>query len=445
MACNDIKYSLGGAISVLVFLPWILGTRNGFLFLVVISIYIIWMIAKEVPGYSMVLMSVCLCNPVLVMTGIDTQVVTNTFYQIHYFLFLQPVFMAIITLLKGKRIPYVQPLFLSLVYIVLGLSFGDQIYNYLYVIVCTHVIFYVCYYDKVSMDKMYLILSILFLITTIYTILEFHFGWGPYNSVYETSRSYHSSYSISRAVGLLGNPLLLCSVAVIVLVSSLNRTFRNKRFPILVVLLCIYIMLIVVSRIAVIALIGVFLFYYILSGNRRSLSRFLFLIALFVGAFLLAKYFFPDVLDNLLYRIRFSERGHRLSGIDTTINILSSNPFGLGSRDFGIKVLPYAGVGKEEGINTLDNFFLTQFAYYGILGFLMIYYYLFYFLRAFKYKTSCPEFFKQASLLFVGIILIGLSFDFEAYYHITIIVYGLLGILYSNYLRSPKPSLLKYD
>ena len=383
----------------------------------------------------MVLMAVCLCQPVLFMTGIDTRVVSDSFYLLHYFMFFAPLLMALVALIRGNKVPYVPPIVLSFFYLLLGFIYQDQIYNYLYVIVCCHVCFYVSYYDRICVGDMYRVFTALFLLTTAYAFFEFHFHLGPYISVYLTSSSYDNYYTISRAVGLLGNPLLLCCVAVFFLALTFNNSFIKERVSLLMVLICIYVLLIVVSRTAVAAFLGMLFFYIVCSRQYKSLVSVFALFLVIIAAYFLANYYLGDVIDNLRYRMMYSERTHRLSGIETTYNILQSRPFGLGAKDFGTKVLPFAGAGKEEGINTLDNFFFTQIAYYGLLGIVVIYFYLFYFIRSFRYRKSQPSFFKQIMMLFVAFFLIGLSFDLEAYSHITTIVYGLLGILFSNYIR----------
>ena len=420
------------SVVILLLLPWVLMYMNPIPFLFIIFILILWMAFTDKPGYSLVIMSLCLCRPVLFYGGFEASAVRGYFLYLNYFYFFLPLVLSIILILKRKLIPYISALFLSFVYILIGLIYNDQIYHQFYIISCTHLAFFVCYHDRIPLKDTFKLFSVLFILTAIYAALEFHFKICPYSEVYYLSNSYDNINSVGRAVGLFGNPLILCVVAIIYLAFLYSQNLSFKNVPYLLVLICIYVLLIVVSRTAIISFIGLSIVYFFSSRIFKTITRTVRFTFFFLVTALLLSVFFGDVIDSLTFRLEYSTASHRLSSYQTTINILSDKLFGLGSRDFGQKIIPYAAAGKEEGINTLDNFFLTQFGFYGILGFIMIYYYLFYFIKSFNYRRTNPVFFRQILLFFTAFCLVGFSFDLEAYFNIDFIIFGLLGLIFSN-------------
>lgn len=420
---------------VLLALPWLMTLANAFPFLLFTLLLVGVMAFRDIPGYSLITISICLCRPVIFMTGADENMVAGTFYLLHYFIFAFPMLLAIINILKHRSFPFIAPIVLSLIFIAIGVIYGDQVFNQLYSVVCIHLFFYVCYYDKLSIKETFLGLTVLFTITAIYAALEYHLHFCPYSMIYLTSSSYDSVYSIGRAVGLLGNPLILCCVATFYLVTVLNSNFRGEKINMVLICLSIYILLIVTSRTSIAVLVGIMVIFLYLSQMYKSPKRLFLIVSFALCMILAAQYYLPDVIDNLVYRMMYSERSHRQSGLETCLNILADQPFGLGAKNFGQKVLAYAAAGKEEGINTLDNFFLSQIAYYGILGIIVIYYYLYYFFVALRKWKYDKVFSYQIGLYALAFCLIGFSFDLESYPHLNIVLYGILGLTFGYYSR----------
>lgn len=386
-------------------------------------LYIIWMVLRGKPGYSVILIAIAVCQPNVTSEEVDFNIGLSFSRYYYYFLFIIPIIVIFFNLVRKNRIPLKAPIYLCILFFFLGLLYNLSLTNILYAIVASFVAFLVGYFDRLDFSRYFILLSIVLAITTIYAALEFHFRICPYNDFYMTSQGYVAAL-LKRAQGLLGNPLILLSFATFYLAIHSAFAVESRKVAVLPLLACIYICLIVVSRTAVVSLLVFFLLYQLY--NKSSLKfKIPLLFAVGVACFG-AYYFLTETVGDLLFRLQNSDLMHRQSGFSIVSNILHDNIFGLGFENYSASLRKYATAGFNTDVESLDNFFLTQIAHYGILGIMVLLFYLYYFLVYFRRKRMRTQS-KELVFLFVAYAITGFSFGFLAYNNVSLFVYIMIG------------------
>lgn len=397
---------------------------------IAISAYIIWMVLSGKRGYSFIFIAIALCEMSVTNDKLDFVMVSYIFRYFYYFLlFFPPIIYLIQFLRKSPRHIVKLPIVVISIFIILGLIYGRQLSELVYIVVVTFIAFGISYSDPVDLKSSFCLFSVIILISTMYAGLEYHLGISPYSAVYFSSGNYLQGESIRRAAGLLGNPLLVLSICIFYQAFICSFALEIGKFPILPQILCLYLFSIVVSRTAVFAIV-IFIFLYLCFSSKKvffkSWGKFAILGAIIILA---ASSILQDSFNDLTYRFANSDQLHRVSSIGTTWNIFKSNFFGIGFDNFANKIENYAAYGKEAHINTLDNFYLTQIAHYGILGFFVIFFYVYYIVRFFRFRFRRSKW-KEFFLLVTAYFIISVCFDFEAYFQILFVMYALIGGAY---------------
>lgn len=431
---NSITYAVIGIIISMILLP--ITTKSGHSFPIWISLYfyIIWMVLSGKPGYSVILIAMAMCQPNVASEEVDLAIGINYTRYYYYSLFILPVIVTFINLNRNNRVPLKAPIFLSVVFFLLGLIYNVDLNKIVYPIVATYAAFLVGYYDRIDFPQYFNLFSIILIITAIYAALEFHFRICPYNDFYTTSQGYVAAI-LKRAQGLLGNPLILLTFATFYLATHSAYAVEHKKITVLPLLVCIYLCLIVVSRTAVVSMLFFFLLYHFYSKSSLRLKLPL-LFAVGLACFG-AYYFLTETVGDLIYRLQNSDVMHRQSGFTIVSNILRDNFFGVGFDNYSASLRKYATSGFNTDVNSLDNFFLTQIAHYGLLGVFVLLFYLYYFLVYFRSRRMRKKS-KEILFLFAAFTITGFSFDFEAYNNVCLFVYIMIGSAFGRCCINPE-------
>ena len=410
-----------------------LGTYSLFVW-TALSLVIMWMAITGKSGFSLVFLSICLCEPGAILGDIDMGLFEDTLRYFYYFLFIIPVVLAFILRMKRNGHLPKNCIILSLLYIFISIVYSDALVGSVYRVVAVSVSMYVCCCDNIDIVDIFKGIFYIFLISIIYGAIDYHVGVTPYTTIF--IQNIDPFVGIKRASGLLGNPLILCALVIICQALALmSIRYIPSWLFFLLELECIYGAIIVVSRSAVLA-IGLLFICYAYINRRRIRGKYLlsFVFICLVGSFLITSYLSGSI-EDLLYRFSNSDSGHRLSSLGTVANILAKHPLGIGFKDYAIKLQQYAGVGKLAYVDTLDNMVLTQFAHYGILAVFVLLFYFYPFLNSLQRfrqnRYACHLF----SLYFISVLICAVIFDFEAYNNVNMFIYGVLGLFYGTFSR----------
>ena len=427
---NSIVFAVIGIVASMILLPitTMFGPSRSLPVWIGLFFYVIWMAISGKPGFSVILIAIAMCQPNVTSEELDFAIGLGYSRSYYYGLFIMPVIVLILLLMKRNRIPLRAPIYLSVVFFILGLCYNLSLTNILYALVASVVAFLIGYFDRLDFSHYFYLFTIILIITTIYAALEFHLRICPYNEFYMTSQGYVAAI-LKRAQGLLGNPLILLSFATFYLALLSAYAIENNKILVLPLLACIYLCLIVVSRTAVISLLVFFLLYKFYSKSSLRLNIPLLLV---VGiACYGAYYFLNETVGDLLYRLQNSDLMHRESGFTIVPNILHDNFFGLGFENYSTSLKKYATSGFNTDVDTLDNYFLTQIAHYGYLGILVLLLYLYYFIAYFRSRLMIKKS-KEILFLFVAFSITGFCFDFLAFNNVSLFVYIMIGSAYSR-------------
>lgn len=434
-------YSIIGIVFAMLLLPITTITGNSLLIWGVLICYILWMVVSNKHGYSMILVAICLCQSSVTNENLDSSYINNLFAYFYYVLLFIPLLIFVILYIKGYKIPFKEPIGLSIVFIIIGLIYGLHIVQIIYIIVVTHIAFLIGYFDNLDEDSMFRLYSLTILISAIYAGLEYYLGVSPYLMIsYNTNEYLYSSF-IKRASGLLGNPLILLLIVIFYQAIICYRAIKIGKIPIIPQLLALFLSLIVVSRSAVLSIIVFFILYLIYSKSKFSLKQITYLSVFVILTGLTITNFMGDTFNDLSYRLANSDKLHRQSSFSVTTNILQDNIFGVGFDNFANSLYRYAAIGTNVNVNTLDNFFLSQLAHYGIIGLFVIYFYLYYFILYIK-KKKYYSLNKELFFLLVAFFISAIMFDFEAYHHVSFIIYTLIGGAFARLHKNQKTNFI---
>ena len=140
--------------------------------------------------------------------------------------------------------------------------------------------------------------------------------------------------------------------------------------------------------------------------------------------------FFENTIDILTDRFEEGS-GHRFAAYPMVLAAVLDNIYGVGETGM-MQAMQWYGKGELLiWFGTLDNFYLTQILYYGVFAIFPILFYLYYFIKVLFLRKSNKDLFHTVILCFLPWILIGFSFDIEAFMQLSLLYFGLLGYVWS--------------
>ena len=331
--------------------------------------------------------------------------------------------------LRKKRSGLNAPSFFIILYIILSVFYQNDITKTLLMIAGTHIAFCIGRYDGITPNQAFELFFFCVFFTFFYTVLEYHFGICPYRFIYESTSTFGLG-GIHRAQGLLGNPLLLCSVSMLFLTCIFWNALEKGHINKLYLVICLYLALIVTSRTSIYTASILFVFYLFYSKNFFSFKNLVITLVTIGLFYFTVQYYFGDILINLEERFETGNYAHRESALSTTLNVLKDHPLGLGNQ-LAVQIQHYATDGFKDGMTTLDNFLCTQFSVYGYLGILLILFYWYYNYRMI-FKWNNKKYQQAGALLVLYFLLIGMSFDLEAYINLNLPYYIIISSFFNK-------------
>ena len=441
---NNIWMYLGIAYTMLA-IPYVVYSQMMTLSLLLVWLsYVVWMVARNKTGYSLVIIALALIIPKMVRET-DVYIIGLRWPQV--FLGLGIV---AITLLENsyhkrnpvRHVPLICGLFLLLALVYCSNPTLRYFRGIVDAVIFIHCMFFISSQEKMKFENIFQGASLIFIITAVYAILHYFFNIGPYSAL--TDRSYEESLGyvfIKREGGLLCNSLIMTAICVLYHSLIIIRVLKEHKMAYIMEILCISVSVLTISRTAIFIIVLQFLI--LILYNRKDRLGMTIPIAAVLCIFFFV--FLKDsgaVLD-MASRMENVGSEHRESGYSTTLNIFLDYPFGVGKQGISRYMHEYNTGGIEEDLVTLDNFYLTQIAAYGIFVFISFIFYLLYFFKLpwmLKIKDS-----KNALLLvFYTWCLLGLSYDVESFEPVTVFCFGLTGLLF-NCFKNEEKSLYEYS
>ena len=442
---TSMKYSFWGIIATMVLLPNTMNEpRNMFIIATFILLYILWMMLNRKIGYSLVLLSIIMCYPLVFakfeVTGPNYLL---TIYRIGMVL----VLIAQLSMYK-KVFRYPTLIFLGVAYAVLYVIYGifvptDRLfYNAVHFLLYIAVPFIICNNEQLNSDDVYKGFSLIIIITCVYAVLQFHNIYCPYSNIYSIQNLELEEYF--RARGLLGNSLILMGALVFYQALCFIRLLSSKRINYLVEALVLYTALITLSRsVIIIILLQLLLYLYF---SKASIKVIVVVGVSFMIVFL-GDLFFKDLFNSITERFIQGQNEiassdfHRTAAVTSTWNLLQENILGVGPSGVSKAMHHYASSGLRQDF-TLDNIFLKHIASFGILAFIPLAYIFYLYFYAYKKRKLSPIFFKSVFYMMVSFALVGFSFCADNYPQMTGIFYGCLGYIFLNKKEFVNQSIL---
>lgn len=327
-----------------------------------------------------------------------------------------------IILYRGKlSIKGIAPIIMLLLGEFYSLITGNaQEFSYVvYAVIYLSMVNYISSKDRMEINSVYIYFNAIFLCTGVYGILESFYGICPYK--------YNLEFSVFRASGLLGHPLVLAIITLLYQVFLYVRYIYTKKFNFFLYIFSIIVAMITVSRTVYIVYAVLLLYFLFITNFFKSLKKIVTLLTVALLIIYGIIYFFPDLSEGIIYRFVNGEAYHREAAFATVEKLIRDKPFGVGKWqiDNVIATQGYATWGFIVGFGTLDNFFLTQIAAYGYFSIVAFYFYFQYYFHFLKNLQAL----KLLCFLFLIWVSISFSFDLESYPAV-LIIFG----FYSTFL-----------
>lgn len=319
-----------------------------------------------------------------------------------------------IILYRGKlSIKGIAPIIMLLLGEFYSLITGNaQEFSYVvYAVIYLSMVNYISSKDRMEINSVYIYFNAIFLCTGVYGILESFYGICPYK--------YNLEFSVFRASGLLGHPLVLAIITLLYQVFLYVRYIYTKKFNFFLYIFSIIVAMITVSRTVYIVYAVLLLYFLFITNFFKSLKKIVTLLTVALLIIYGIIYFFPDLSEGIIYRFVNGEAYHREAAFATVEKLIRDKPFGVGKWqiDNVIATQGYATWGFIVGFGTLDNFFLTQIAAYGYFSIVAFYFYFQYYFHFLKNLQAL----KLLCFLFLIWVSISFSFDLESYPAVLII------------------------
>ena len=400
--------------------------------LIVWLVFVLWMAAKNKQGVSLVIMALAMTLPEM-SKETDVYIIGLRWPQV--FLGLSIVAISLIDISYKRRNPVHSATIVCLCFAILYVLYCSRptvryFRGLVDAVIFIHCMFYVSFQEKLKFEAIFKGVSLIFIITSIYAISHYFFNIGPYSALVDRSYAESLGYVfVRREGGLFCNSLVMSAICALYHSLILARMLKTKKMAYEMELLCITVAILTISRTAIVILAAQFLFLLFFRRTLRLGTTIA--IATVLGIFYFWVLSDTGAIQDLSNRMELTSE-HRESGYSTTLEIFSSHPLGVGKQRVSKFMHQYNTGGIEEDLITLDNFYLTQIASYGILCFISFFFYMIYF-----YK--CPRLLRKTDsrnalyLIIFTWCLTGLSFDVESFDPVTVLCFGLLGLLFKNF------------
>lgn len=428
---NSMKLAYILVIVTFALLPWAIMT-NGAPLLGVLLLFLFIMNKYNIKGSIFVVMAIALCLPFVPMME-DTAAVffADKFKWLNRTIYISILLSFLFIINKkhkasSKSISKKYLVLISFGMVINSLRFGvSEAISTLFVLLAVPIMFYISYRGRENWNDLYYMFTVFFFCLTIYAVIEFFFKVGPYMPL--RIFSYKDYF---RVGSLLGNSLCLTGFLMAYHVMIFINYYITGKLSTWLILATAFIIMLTGSRTAFIVLVAIwfaFVAYLIrgLRGKGKIIGILLAISLLLAGIALL---FFGDYVSS--YYNRFSEGSeHRASGLQTTINILSSNPLGVGNSGTDKAFDMHSADGWSAGMRTVDNVYLNFFIKSGFLFIIPFLFYFFIPLNAY-YHSFRNKHYRILVMLFIPYALCGLSFDINAFIQLNIVYFGIAGHLY---------------
>lgn len=435
---SKLRFAIVGIVLTLVLVPNLIASSTLYPVLAILLFLIMYMFFSNKKGSTIVAIAVVYCIPYidskagLTITGPSTLL---TYYRICL------VMLLLCQLITNRcKFRYRTFLGLGILYASLYLLYGldgsvDRLYyNAVHLLIYFVLPFVVCYNDHLTMDDVYKLSTVLFIITVAYAGLEFHHIYCPYSFIYEQTGMI-SIEDFFRAKGILGNPLMLCGIVVFYHGLCILRSLKTGKFNFFLLFLCYYTALITLSRSVLVIILLQWILYMVLSQSSRMKIG---LVAFITITFFVGNFFFSDYIDELTERVVLgnqqiaSGEDHRAATYTSVANMFVSNPLGVGQGHINRQITKYATRGLIRDF-TLDNIYLRWIASFGLLALIPLFYH--FYLLYLSYRKRFQMNFRFEAMLFVfgGWALLGTFYSVDAYPNLNAIYYSFVGYLFGFY------------
>lgn len=437
-----MKYAYFGVILTLAALPVSVIT-NPLPLLVFLILYITWLTVYKKKGVSYILVAMAMC--IAYTPGLDdgmSEYFGELFRWVYRAIYLGIIIVALCNL-KIYQIKRYKPILGATIIVILFASFYglEETKTYTFKLLTIPVFFYICYQERLTLDELAKILKILFIGVGGYALLDFLLALGPYMFVYQLSALYEMG-DIHRANGILGNSLSLSAIASGYYAFLLIQYYLTKKTDYFALVFCLLVLLATGSRTSIVItlLLTLFFFVYLVRNISKMVSIAIPMALFFVILFGFVEMYFSEHVDTMFERFENGDE-HRMSGFATTWNIFSSNPLGVGTAGMENALVRHAAAGFAAHLKTIDNFYLTTVAKYGVLSVIMILFFLIYPILATILSKHNVKY-RTAAFWFIPWLLAGMSFGVDGYLPVTLLYFGTAGHLFRIVENTQKNGLV---
>lgn len=426
---HRLRFTALMVIVVLTCLPYAILVNNVYIILLLTCLTSVTIITKQ-SGSSFLIITIASCIPHLV--GSDDVVQdfiaqhTKWAYRSVYVLLL------LILIIKYKSInltKYKHLLVYSLSLLLLSSLYGSSDLNHwLYKVLTITGFFFVCKSDDIKWRELYTLFSLFILMHCVYIIAEFILGISPYGYFQQFTSAY-MSYGFNNANGIAGNSLftvgMIAAYQTSILINYVKEGYFHKA---LFVLTCVT-MLMCGSRTGIVltSLSTLFFVFFVMSNIDKQVKVLASLLLLSLFAIIIASEFYNEEMKLIFGR--FSEQSeHREAGYGTVLNIISNHPFGVGIGGMESALNKYATSGFLSWFKTIDNFYLTLIANYGLLSILPFLFFFYIPIRTYhlsKYNKN----YRIVVLWMIPFAATGMSFNMDSSILLCLLFYGVCGYL----------------
>jgi hypothetical protein len=291
-------------------------------------------------------------------------------------------------------------------------------------ILSTFGVFCLSFYDELNLRQFFILIDIIFYLTSVFALLEFFFKFSPYQFIfYDLPLDYQL-----RTKGLLGHPLVYSAFLSMYMALLFTKVIIFKRWNIFNFSLVIFMIVLSASRTGLILTLVSFFLYVILN---KAYKNFYFIVGLIILT-LIGISAFPYIIDSLdltaVDRVANASSDQRLGSYPVAVGIFSQNLFGIGISTQAIKHevnIPGAhyslNSNYDKSFVVFDNSFLTGLVGY---GFLSVFIYVI-FINPLRYTyqnffrdPNLKKYFLSMLFIFAVWFLQNLSFDSIFYFPI---------------------------
>ena len=430
---ENLSWAIIGVIMVFLFIPYGIYTDvRPYALLVVLYSFLMTRFKK--PGAPFVVMAMALCIPSYMFQSeyyFLSELTANKIRWIFLTVRLSVAISVIYNIVRGRKIfPFVGVVILAALYgLVLCLynTASNGLWRIINLLLYVHLFFAWCYYDKLSFNSFFKVISTIFICILVYGILQYHFGITPYFDWYFVV---YGGLNHPHASGICGNALIFSAVVLSYHSVLLLKFLKEGKIDLILLLATFYAALISLERTAILVIAIAWMFFFAMRMEKIKENTIILLLAAIVITCAFSVPFFENTIDILTDRFEEGS-GHRFAAYPMVLAAVLDNIYGVGETGM-MQAMQWYGKGELLiWFGTLDNFYLTQILYYGVFAIFPILFYLYYFIKVLFLRKSNKDLFHTVILCFLPWILIGFSFDIEAFMQLSLLYFGLLGYVWS--------------